>query len=160
MHSCEGFKNYFRCANTVKRTTKSATSVDVSDLNVSVTDLEKSLEELELAVESTGTSARGYYKWVESLTKMDVIMTHPGMLGQPGEAMDVIFTDTTVTVTCFGYIIWSALFIAPVVPEECSFTSKSMDDRNVKFEFSISKVYYERWNEFISGVGLNGVLTD
>lgn len=111
------------------------TSVDVSDLNITMSDLDKSLEKL--AIESTGISKRGYYRWVESMTDMDVIMTHPGMIGQPGEAVDCIFTDSTVTVSIFGYIVWSAIFMGPVVSSQCSFKSRTLEDRNVCIEFSI-----------------------
>lgn len=138
---------------------KPANSVDVSDLNVTLSDLEKPLDDVELEFESSGTSERGYYSWIESLKHIEVSFSHPGIRGQPKDAILAELTSSTFTISIFGYVTYSAVLEGPIIPEESKIEVSDGNDNIPKIFLDVTKARPGRWNGFIREVGANGLLT-
>ena len=134
-------------------------SVDVSDLNITMSDLEKPLDDVELEFESSGVSERGYYSWVESLKHIEVSFSHPGIRGQPKDAILAEFTSSTLTISIFGYVTYSAVLEGPIIPEESKIEISDGDDNIPKIFLDVTKATPGRWNRFVREVGANGLLT-
>ena len=130
-------------------------SVDVSDIGLTMEDLQVKLEDWN--VKSFGTSSKGYYNWVEGITMVEVEMIHPGIRGQPLEAIRVDFTSTTVTVCVFGYAVWSGVLAGSAEPSRSTYALSSNGVQPI-ITFSIEKSDESRWNEFISSVGVDSLL--
>lgn len=136
--------------------TGTGTTVDVSDLNLTMDDLSR---EIPVDAETMGTSSRGYYTWKENIKSMEMRFCHPGTAGQPEQAIRVDFSDTTVSVAIFNYIVWTGILVSPIIPSQCSYTvSAGKTNRVPVIEMVLVKQYEERWNEVISEVAPNGLL--
>ena len=85
-------------------------------------------------------------------------MRHPGMRGQPADAILIEFTQSTVTIGIFSYVVWSGILQQPVEANACTFSSTSGDDGIPVIRMTLQKVYMDLWGEFISDVGTNSLL--
>ena len=130
-------------------------SIDVSDLALTLEDISKPLTELTAAV----INQNSFSEWAETLDRVDINMRHPGMRGQPAGAVLVDFTPTTVTVSFFGYIVWSGILKGPIDPQQCSFRAVEGSDRIPAISLHLRKAFPERWEEdWIDCTGVDGVL--
>ncbi|CAM9614912.1 unnamed protein product [Heterosigma akashiwo] len=96
------------------------------------------------------------------MTNIEVQLQHPGMRGQPSQAVHVYFTETTVTITIFGRAIWSGILQDRAAPEQCTFVSQDDPAGSMipQITMNIRKESTgARWNEFISSIGIDSVLT-
>jgi CS domain len=136
---------------------KKVIEVDVSDLNIHMDDLAKPLDN-SLAVEARGESK--YYSWWETTENVFVSMSHEGMRGQPAKAVNVQFSQTTVTVTIFSYAVWSGLLIDEIDELASKFEAVEGKDGipviNLKL---VKRRKVSRWNEFITSVGVDSILS-
>lgn len=143
--------------------------VDVSDLGLTLSDLDKPIPVgpdgppvvISMGVESTsGLPDRrdeGVI-WQESRDTVDVVLTIPGLRGQPAAAMLAELTETTATITVFGRTIWSCVLRGRIDPR-ASTSSIRMDGMQPVVEISAYKVDPEpRWLGFIQSIGVDSVL--
>lgn len=140
--------------NNGEQSNKKTISVDVSDLGIAMSDLQKPMSEI--ATRCTGI--RNYYSWIESPQRIEIEMNHPGMRGQPAGAVDVQFSDTTVSITIYSYMIWSGICVGPIYAPECSFKSEEGPDGIPTIKISLQKAVAGNWFEFISDVGVDSLL--
>jgi hypothetical protein len=137
-------------------------SVDVSDLGLTIDDMNKPLPPEMLSVMST----TGYEstnkvesiqddgcEWTESLDNMDVKLKIPGLRGQPAGAMSVLFSRTTISVSVFGRVVWSAILRGKVNPDDCQFEAEEGADMVPTVRLSVRKESTARWGGFILQVG-------
>ena len=136
---------------------KTPISVDVSDLNLTMNDLERPLDWA--SMETIGSSSsRDYYKWKETKTDMFIIFKHPGTRGQPAAAIDVKLTATTLTVTIFGYAVWSGILQNQIDVSRSTFEAIEGQNYQPIINIRLCKSVDILWNEFISSVGVDSVL--
>ena len=140
---------------------KKVTSVDVSDLGISMDQLYDPLDAM--SVESRGSSK--HFSWWEQADAVYVSMKHEGMRGQPAGAIDIQFTDTTVTVTIFGYIVWSGLLAGVADATKCEFEAKDdLNDNIPSISMKLAKRIdmvnggTNRWDNFITDLGQDSIL--
>eukprot|EP00327_Prymnesium_parvum_P039378 CAMPEP_0195639768 /NCGR_PEP_ID=MMETSP0815-20121206/25782_1 /TAXON_ID=97485 /ORGANISM="Prymnesium parvum, Strain Texoma1" /LENGTH=116 /DNA_ID=CAMNT_0040782373 /DNA_START=43 /DNA_END=389 /DNA_ORIENTATION=- len=94
----------------------SDSGVDVSDLHVAMEDLEIPLDlpgEAQIATggveHSSGVVEDNAIHWSETPTVLSAVLSIPGLMGQPAEALAVELTENTMTVTAFAMPIWSCV---------------------------------------------------
>ena len=170
--------------------TTTTTTVDVSDLGVTIDELNAPLpQDFLQGVVTTGYESTSRIpsvqdngcKWTESTSNtsiggisnnnddegegsgtMDVTLTIPGLRGQPAAALNVQFATNTITVTAFGYIVWSAILRGEVIPESAAFTTRDGDDMVPVIDILVQKkkrnLDDERWGGFILQIGENSLL--
>ncbi len=142
-------------------------SIDVSDLGLTIADLEKKVPTQNFSLESSGYQStsrlpevddEGCY-WVENPEDMDVTLRIPGLRGQPAEALDVLFSTTTVSITAFGRIVWSAIQRGITDTSDCTFLTLDGEDGVPIVQLNIRKRDLdERWGGFILQVGEDSIL--
>ena len=138
------------------------TSVDVSDLGITMDQLYEPLND-DMDIESRGSSK--HFSWREQADAVYVTMKHEGMRGQPSGAIDVQFTDTTVTVTIFGYVVWSGILAGAADAAICEYEAKDEMENNIPLitmkitkRLDIVNGDANRWNNFITGLGQDSIL--
>lgn len=142
-------------------------SIDVSDLGLTISDLEKKIPTQNFSLESSGYQStsrlpevddEGCY-WVENPEDMDVTLRIPGLRGQPAEAINVLFSTTTVSITVFGRIVWSAIQRGISDTSDCTFLTLDGDDAVPIVQLNVRKRDLdERWGGFILQVGEDSIL--
>mmetsp|Transcript_21420 Transcript_21420/g.46525 ORF Transcript_21420/g.46525 Transcript_21420/m.46525 type:complete len:196 (-) Transcript_21420:373-960(-) len=143
------------------------TSIDVSDLGITISDLEKSIPKQDISLESSGYQSTSKIPdvnddgchWVENPEDIEVTLRIPGLVGQPAEALSVMFSTTTVSVTAFGRIAWSAIQMGMSDIDDCSFLIVDGIGGIPTIQLSIGKRDVdERWGGFILQVGEDSLL--
>jgi hypothetical protein len=142
-------------------------SVDVSDLGLTMADLEKKIPIHNFSFESSGYQSTsrvpnvnddGCY-WVENADDLDVTLRIPGLRGQPAEALSVLFSSTTTSITAFGRIVWSAIQMGISDTDDCTFLTVEGNDAVPIVQLNIRKRDVdERWGGFILQVGEDSIL--
>ena len=176
-------------ANNNVGSSTTTTTVDVSDLGVTMDDLNAPLpQDFLQGVVTTGYESTSRIptvqdngcKWTETTSNtsiggisnnddegegsgtLDVTLTIPGLRGQPSAALSVQFASNTITVTAFGYIVWSAILRGEVIPESATFTTRDGEDMVPVIDVSVQKkkrnLDDERWGGFILQIGENSLL--
>jgi hypothetical protein len=135
-------------------------SVDVSDLNLTMEDLRKPLPpELLQSLRSTGYESTNRLiddegcQWTESLESVNVELQIPGLRGQPSAAMAVLFSKTTMSVSVFGRVVWSAILRGTIDPDLCSFESADGVGMVPVLRLNVRKATGEWWGGFILQIG-------
>lgn len=143
----------------------SSPSVDVSDLGLTLEDLSKPLPpELLQSLRSTGYESTNRLiddegcEWTELLDDIHVTLQIPGLRGQPSAAMAALFSSTTMSVSVFGRVVWSAILRGPVDPDSCSFESADGPGMIPVLRLSVRKATAERWRGFILQIGEDSLL--
>lgn len=176
----------FGCMKTLPLSLKQITSwtlysknnevMDVSDLNLTMDDLNKPLPQSILAtIERSGYQStsripdvndNGCY-WIENSNDdnsndfgvIDVTLAIPGLRGQPPEALSVLFSTSTISVTAFGRVVWSCIQKGYSKPEECSFMIYEGKDMVPIIQLSVQKEKVDEiWGGFILQVGEDSIL--
>mmetsp|Transcript_15943 Transcript_15943/g.22712 ORF Transcript_15943/g.22712 Transcript_15943/m.22712 type:complete len:242 (-) Transcript_15943:45-770(-) len=145
--------------------------MDVSDLNLTMNDLNEVLpSELTRGMTSGGYEStsripgqenRGC-EWNERATDIDATLVIPTLRGQPVECLDVLFSDSTLTVTAFGYAVWSAILRGKCDPSSASFFVQEGRDRIPVIQITMDKADNEsfdngRWGGFIAQIGEDSI---
>mmetsp|Transcript_18982 Transcript_18982/g.40024 ORF Transcript_18982/g.40024 Transcript_18982/m.40024 type:complete len:195 (-) Transcript_18982:310-894(-) len=154
-------------SNEDETTTPGVISVDVSDLGLTMADLEKKIPIHDFSFESSGYQStsripdvndNGCY-WVENPEDLDVTLRIPGLIRQPAEALSVLFSTTTVSVTAFGRIVWSAIQMGVSDVDDCTFLTEEGADGVPIIQMNIRKRDVdERWGGFILQIGEDSLL--
>ena len=142
-------------------------SIDVSDLGITMSDLDKKIPANNFSLESSGYSStsritdvddNGCY-WVENPEDIDVTLRIPGLRGQPAEATSVLFSTTTISVSVFGRIVWSAIQMGISDIDDCTFLTLDGEDGIPIIQLNVRKRDLdERWGGFILQVGEDSIL--
>jgi len=142
-------------------------SIDVSDLGLTISDLEKKIPTHNFSLESSGYQStsrlpdvddEGCY-WVENPEDMDVTLRIPGLRGQPAEALNVLFSTTTTSITAFGRIVWSTIQMGISDTSDCTFLTLDGEDGIPIVQLNVRKRDLdERWGGFILQVGEDSIL--
>ena len=142
-------------------------SIDVSDLGLTMSDLEKEIPIHNFSVESSGYQStsrvpdvddQGCY-WVENAEDLDVTLRIPGLVGQPAEAISVLFSTTTISVSVFGRIVWSAIQMGISDIDDCSFLTDEDEYGKPIIQLNVKKRDLdERWGGFILQIGEDSIL--
>ena len=142
-------------------------SIDVSDLGITMSDLDKKIPANNFSLESSGYSSTsritdvddsGCY-WVENPEDIDVTLRIPGLRGQPAEATSVLFSTTTISVSVFGRIVWSAIQMGISDIDDCTFLTLDGEDGIPIIQLNVRKRDLdERWGGFILQVGEDSIL--
>ena len=142
--------------------------IDVSDLNLTIDDLKKPipkelLDSFQLAGYQTtsrlpNVDDNGCY-WVESENDLDVTLQIPGLRGQPAACLSVLFSTTTISITAFGRVVYSAIQMGFSDPNDCSFLTEDGEGMVPIIQMHIKKRNVgERWGGFILQVGEDSIL--
>jgi hypothetical protein len=140
---------------------------DVSDLGLTMEDMNKPLPpELLQGVASSGYEStsrnidsddRGC-EWNENPGTLEVVMTISGLRGQPAQCLAVEFSPDSVTITAFGFVIWSCILRGECLPDSAKFNVVDGQDRVPVIQLTVDKANQgERWGGFIELVGLNTI---
>jgi hypothetical protein len=142
-------------------------SIDVSDLGLTMADLEKKIPIHNFSLESSGYQSTsripdvnddGCY-WVENPEDLDVTLRIPGLRGQPAEALSVLFSTTTTSISAFGRIVWSAIQMGISDTDDCTFLTLDGEDGIPIIQLNVRKRDLdERWGGFILQVGEDSIL--
>lgn len=142
-------------------------SIDVSDLGLTMSDLEQKIPIHNFSIESSGYQSTsripdvnddGCY-WVENPEDIDVTLRIPGLRGQPAEALSVLFSTTTVSVTAFGRVVWSAIQMGISNVDACSFLTEEGSDGIPIIQLNVGKRDVdEHWGGFILQIGEDSIL--
>ena len=158
-------------------------SIDVSDLGITMDDLNAPLPQDFLQnIQTSGYESTSRLpdvndngcKWIETTSDetlsdssgtLDVTLTIPGLRGQPSGSLNVEFATNTITVTSFGYVVWSAILRGNVLPSTAQFIAKDGPDTVPIIELSVQKEKNSssidddnRWGGFILQIGENSLL--
>ena len=140
-------------------------SLDVSDLGLTMDDLSKPLPpELLQGLRSTGYESTNRLidddgcEWTESLDDIHITLQIPGLRGQPSAAMAVLFSKTTMSVSVFGRVVWSAILRGTIDPDSCSFESADGLGMIPVLRLRVGKATSEWWRGFILQIGEDSLL--
>ena len=142
-------------------------SIDVSDLGLTVADLEKKIPIHNFSFESQGYQSTSRIpdvndngcEWVENTEDLDVTLRIPGLRGQPAEALSVLFSSTTISITAFGRIVWSAIQMGISDTDDCTFFIVDGEDGIPIIQLNVRKRDLdERWGGFILQIGEDSIL--
>ena len=160
-------KNILPSSSLFASTEDGVVSIDVSDLGLTMSDLEKEIPIHNFSVESSGYQStsripdvddQGCY-WVENAEDLDVTLRIPGLVGQPAEAISVLFSTTTVSVSVFGRIVWSAIQMGISDIDDCSFLTDEDEYGKPIIQLNVKKRDLdERWGGFILQIGEDSIL--
>ena len=150
-----------------------ATSIDVSDLGLTMEDLDKPIPaELfgDFKVTTSGYQSTSRVEsvndegcmWEESPDAIEATLSIEGLRGQPVAAMDLAVSKTSVTVSVFGYSVWSCILKGECVPESAAYQIQDGYDKTPLITVSIAKkkeiASEKRWDGFIETVGEDSIL--
>ena len=142
-------------------------SIDVSDLGLVMSDLEKQIPKQDFSFESSGYQSTSRIpdvndngcNWVENPEDLDVTLIIPGLIRQPAEALSVLFSTTTVSVTAFGMTVWSCILMGMADIDDCSFLTEEGVDGVPIIQLNVRKRdVEERWGGFILQIGEDSIL--
>jgi hypothetical protein len=144
----------------------SSPSIDVSDLGLTMDDFNKPLpsEVLESLTSSGCDSTNrldddGGCEWSETLEAVSVTLNIPGLRGQPPAAVSVLFSTTTMSVSVFGRVVWSAILFGSVDPEGSSFEEPvNGADMVPVIHIHVKKADAKLWGGYILQIGENSIL--
>lgn len=142
--------------------------VDVSDLGLTMEDLEKPLPVGFLS----GISITGYEttsrfpgvedngcEWTETMEEINVQLRIPGLRGQPAAAVAAIFSTTTMSVSVFGRVVWSAVLKGLIAPDSCICETEDGDDMIPTLRVTAKKQdATQRWGGFILQIGEDSLI--
>ena len=143
------------------------TSIDVSDLGLTMSDLKKQIPIDDFSFESSGYQSTSRIPdvndngchWVENPADIDVTLRIPGLIRQPAEAMSVLFSTSTVSVTAFGLTVWSCIQMGFSNTDGCTFLTEEGKDGVPIIQLSVKKRdAEERWGGFILQIGEDSIL--
>lgn len=98
-------------------------------------------------------------EWTESLEDVQARLQIPGLRGQPAAAISVLFSKTTISVSVFGRVVWSAILRGSIVPDACQFVAEDGSDMIPILRIAARKgVQNERWGGFILQIGEDSLL--
>ena len=142
-------------------------SVDVSEFGVMLADLEAPLPQHAVSFASSGHQSTsrapgvddGGCDWSESHDDVDVTLRIPGLIGQPAEALSVLFSTTTISITAFGKVVWSCIQMGVSDVDDCTFMTLDGEGGVPIVQLSLSKRDAgERWGGFILQIGEDSIL--
>lgn len=142
-------------------------SADVSDLGLTMDDLNEALPP-----EFFGFTGNGYEstsriesvvddgcEWTETAEDVLATLQIPGLRGQPAGAMAVTFSSTTMSVSVFGRIVWSAILRGKIDPEASQFGVAEGEDMVPIIRTTVRKESSEgRWGGLILQIGEDSIL--
>lgn len=140
------------------------TTADVSDLGLSMDELEEALpEDFFGAFETSGyestsrTTPDQGVEWEETADFVNVVVTIPGLRGQPAMALSVDFDSETMTVTGFGRQVFSCVMRGQVEVDQCGFevvegTGAAMGVPVIRLTVR-KQPNQPRWKGFIKEIG-------
>jgi hypothetical protein len=97
-------------------------------------------------------------EWNENPGTLEVVMTISGLRGQPAQCLAVEFSPDSVTITAFGFVIWSCILRGECLPDSAKFNVVDGQDRVPVIQLTVDKANQgERWGGFIELVGLNTI---
>ena len=135
-------------------------SIDVSHLGLTMDDLNKPLPpELLQNLRSTGYESTNRLiedngcEWTESLNELKVKLQIQGLRGQPSAAMAVLFSRTTISVSVFGRVVWSAILRGIIDPDNCSYETEDGPAMVPVIRLVVQKATPEQWGGFILQIG-------
>uniref|UniRef100_A0A7S4ATZ3 Uncharacterized protein n=1 Tax=Pseudo-nitzschia australis TaxID=44445 RepID=A0A7S4ATZ3_9STRA len=149
------------------------TSIDVSDLGLTMEDLDKPIPaELfgDFKITTSGYQSTSRVEsvndegclWEESSDAIEATLSIEGLRGQPVGAMDLAISKTSVTVSVFGYSVWSCILKGECVPESAAYQIQDGYDKTPLITLSIAKkkesASDKRWDGFIESVGEDSIL--
>lgn len=130
-------------------------------------DLKKKIPSHNFSFESSGYQStsripdvndNGCY-WVENPEDIDVTLRIPGLIRQPSEALSVLFSTTTVSVTAFGRTVWSCIQMGVSDIDDCTFLTEEGKDGVPIIQLNVRKRdVEERWGGFILQIGEDSIL--
>ena len=150
-----------------------ATSIDVSDLGLTMEDLEKPIpSELfgDFKVMTSGYESTSRIEsvndegclWEESSDALAVTLSIEGLRGQPVAAMSVAVSETSCTISVFGFAVWSCILKGKCVPESATYQIQDGYDKTPLITLSVVKkkesANDERWGGFIEQIGEDSIL--
>ena len=142
-------------------------SIDVSDLGLTMDDLNAPLPEEAFQLTKSGTESTSRVPgveddgcvWEETANSMEVTLSIPGLRGQPPSALALDITKNTVTITAFGYAVWSCILRGNCDPETVSFSATDGADMVPLITTSVKKLdKSQRWDGFILQCGEDSIL--
>jgi hypothetical protein len=143
--------------------------IDVSDLGLTMDDFNAPLPpEFFEGMSSTGYESisrppdnddKGC-QWVETADQIEAALKIPGLRGQPAAAMAVIFSTTTICVSVFGRVVWSAVLRGTVDdPNLCKFEVEEQEDMIPLITIQLPKQQdNKRWGGLIAQIGEDSLL--
>mmetsp|Transcript_26562 Transcript_26562/g.56503 ORF Transcript_26562/g.56503 Transcript_26562/m.56503 type:complete len:201 (-) Transcript_26562:491-1093(-) len=143
------------------------TSIDVSDLGLTMADLDKQIPIHDFSFESSGYQSTSRIPdvndsgcfWSENPEDVDVTLRIPGLRGQPAEALSVLFSTTTVSVTAFGRTVWSCIQMGISDTDDCTFLTEEGEDGIPIIQLNVKKRdTEERWGGFVLQIGEDSIL--
>ena len=146
---------------------RASSSVDVADLGVTMEDLDKSLIEDGASIVTEGyestsrepTVADDGCAWTESKDALEVVLTIPGLRGQPSGSLAVDVTPTTCTVSSFGFAVWSCQLRGRADAESAVVGIRDGDDLTPVITVCVDKAPgSQRWGGFIADIGEDSLL--
>ena len=148
---------------------KESYEIDVSDLNLTMDDLNAPLPPSLLQSLSTSgyqstsritTVHDNGCQWSEDANTISVTLTIPGLRGQPAAAIALEMTELTMTITAFGYAVWSCILNGRCVKESLEVVSiEDGEDRVPVIRLNVNKAESgERWGGFIGQIGEDSIL--
>lgn len=167
LSSQRSVSSLLRSGNDDSESSSGVISIDVSDLGLTMADLEKKIPIHNFSLESSGYQSTsripdvnddGCY-WVENPEDLDVTLRIPGLRGQPAEALSVLFSTTTTSISAFGRIVWSAIQMGISDTDDCTFLTLDGEDGIPIIQLNVRKRDLdERWGGFILQVGEDSIL--
>jgi hypothetical protein len=141
-------------------------SIDVSDLGLTMDDFNQPFPpELLQGLVSSGCESTnrldddGGCEWSESLEAMNVKLQIPGLRGQPAAAVAVSFSTTTISVSVFGRVVWSAVLRGTIDPASCSYDEpENGADMIPAIRVNVGKEEATLWGGFILQIGEDSLL--
>lgn len=143
----------------------SQSSIDVSDLGLTMDDFNAPLPpELLQGLTSTGYESTNRLvdnegcEWTESLEACSVQLLLPGLRGQPSAAVAVLFSTTTISVSVFGRVVWSAILRGSIDPAGSYFEVENGADMIPVLRLHVRKEDAILWGGFILQIGEDSLL--
>jgi hypothetical protein len=140
---------------------------DISDLGLTMDDFNAPFPpELLQGVKSTGYESTNKVatvddegcEWTESSEAVSVQLLIPGLRGQPADAVAVLFSTTTISVSVFGRVVWSTILRGSIDPAECHFEVENGPDMIPVVRLLVIKGEAALWGGFILQIGENSLL--
>jgi hypothetical protein len=143
--------------------------IDVSDLGLTMDDLNAPLpSELLGGIQTTGYQSTSRISnddacmWTESPTTMKVVLTIPGLRGQPAMCLSTLTSINTLSITAFGRVVWSCILREEVQPDTATFEAKEASSSSSMIpvvEYEVNKAEPgKRWGGFILQIGEDSIL--
>lgn len=162
------FKKSIRRTTFLKEGNRSEQQADVADLGLTMDDLKAPLPSYFLGgVETSGYDSTSRLEdvqddaclWTETREKMNVVLSIPGLRGQPSMCLSVLTATNTVSITAFGRVVWSCILKGSVKAETATFEAQEGADMIPVINFEVEKADAGgRWGGFILQIGEDSIL--